>query len=129
MVEVINQSNVNLKLDPNCIVKIDRSSILGNPFKMSPFKNQESERKRVCEKYGRYFDEIIQRYISNQKLSKFDKAFITELYRIYLLSKDTTIYLACWCFPKKCHGYTIMDFINMRADVIFKEGLKLTQIN
>ncbi len=125
MVKLINQSHINMKLDPECIVKIDRSSILGNPFKMSPFKNQEIERVRVCGEYRRYFNDIIYRYIYHEELSKFDKVFITELYRIYLLAKDQIIYLACWCVPKGCHGYTIMDFINMRADAIFKGGLKL----
>jgi len=124
MIKIINQADTNIKIDLNNIVKIDRSSILGNPFKMSPFRNQEGERKRVCEKYEIYFDDIIHRYISNQTLSKFDKAFITELYRIYIISQNNTIYLACWCFPKRCHGETVVNFMNTKAGILFKDGLK-----
>jgi len=123
MLIIINQHNMKNKYDPNHIVRIDRTSVLGNPFGLSPFKNQVAERNRVCDKYEEYFNGIIHRYTSNQSLSEFDKAFIEELYRIYTLSQNDTIYLACWCCPKRCHGETIVNFINNEADIIFEGGI------
>jgi len=124
MLKIFNQNDQRYKYDKNRVVKIDRSSILGNPFKMSIFKNQISERNKVCYEYEEYFNNIIRRYKSNEILSEFDRAFIEELYRIYIMSQKDTIYLACWCLPKRCHGETIMNFIENEASVIFKEGLK-----
>ena len=124
MIKIFNQNDIRYKYNPKYIIKIDRTSILGNPFRMSPFKNQIKERYRVCDEYELYFNNIIHRYKSNEILSEFDKAFISELYRIYIMSQKDTIYLACWCTPKRCHGETILNFINNQAEIIFRGGLR-----
>ena len=79
-------------------VRVDRISILGNPFKM----NHPEQRDKVIEAYQTYFDEK----------SKNDSAFRAELNRlarIYRLYKKLHLY--CWCAPKRCHAEIIRDWI------------------
>jgi hypothetical protein len=95
---------VNLKYytpeDDELLIKIDRSSTLGNPFYMS----NEGSRDEVCDKYQIYFDKIIKEGQNSH--------FINELRRIYRLSKTKNIALGCWCYPKRCHAQTIISFFN-----------------
>lgn len=73
-------------------VKVDRSSVLGNPFVMKG----EINRDKVCDEYETYFD-------ANQNL-KFKK----ELNRLVEIYKEHgTLELFCWCAPKRCHAETI----------------------
>lgn len=87
------------KKDDSIEIKIDRSSVLGNPFCML----YENERDLVCDKYQEYFDKKV-------KENK-DVKFMDELHRIYELSLTSDITLLCWCFPKRCHGETIKRYI------------------
>lgn len=87
------------KKDGSIAIKIDRSSVLGNPFYMP----NEAKRDLVCDQYEEYF---------NKKITgKTDSKFIEELNRIYELSKSNDITLLCWCSPKRCHGETIKRYI------------------
>jgi hypothetical protein len=80
-------------------VRVDRESILGNPFPMQ----KESERDAVCDDYAQYFVEKLKR----------DEAFKNELRRLYLLHKKyQKLELFCWCTPKRCHAETIRNFLN-----------------
>ena len=80
-------------------VKIDRSSILGNPYYMK----SENERNKVCEQYETYF---------YNKVKNNDKNFIAELKRLkHLLEKYNKLELYCWCYPKRCHGETIKHYL------------------
>ena len=80
------------------LIKIDRSSVLGNPFIM----DKESERNEVCRMYVTYFDQQV----------KIDGDFRNEIIRIYRLAKEgKNIALACWCAPKQCHGDYIKQFV------------------
>ena len=80
-------------------VKIDRSSILGNPYYM---KN-ENERNTVCEQYETYF---------YNKIKNNDIRFIAELKRLKkLLEIYNKLELYCWCYPKRCHGETIKQYL------------------
>ena len=87
------------KKDGSIAVKIDRSSVLGNPFYMT----EESKRNLVCDQYQEYFNKKI--------TSGTDSKFIDELNRIYDISKSNDITLLCWCSPKRCHGETIKRYI------------------
>ena len=87
------------KNDSTIGIKIDRSSVLGNPFYMS----DESKRDLVCDNYQEYFDQKVQ--------SNTDVKFMNELRRIYELSLTSDITLLCWCSPKRCHGETIKRYI------------------
>ena len=79
-------------------VRIDRASVLGNPFRMY----DESQRDLVCDKYKDYFYNQI----------KTNKAFVEELLRLYNIAvKYGKLELYCWCAPKRCHGETIKEFI------------------
>ena len=79
-------------------VKVDRTSILGNPFYMK----DESQRSVVCDKYEEYF---------NQK-TKTSIAFMCELSILQALYKKYgKLRLFCWCSPKRCHAETIRDYI------------------
>ena len=88
-------------------IKIDRSSVLGNPFYM----HNENDRDLVCDKYEAYFYKKI-----NEGT---DTAFIEELDRIYIIASCHNVTLLCWCYPLRCHGETIKEYINTR---IYREG-------
>lgn len=78
--------------------KVDRSSILGNPFYMK----DESKRNEVCDKYEEYFyNKLIYRDDVIERLKE-----MIEVYKIY-----NKLRLFCWCFPKRCHAEVIRDFI------------------
>lgn len=90
-------------------VYIGRGSILGNPFtgskniKQTKALYQCSSREEAVEKYREYLLE---------KIKNKDKAICNELNRLYKKIKDgETIYLVCFCKPKKCHGDVVRDVL------------------
>lgn len=93
-------------------VRVDRKSVLGNPFLM----RNESERESVCNEYAIYFDAIVK---NNLKVlrdygvsSKEREAFMNELRRLYVIHrKFGKLNLFCWCAPKRCHAETIKKFL------------------
>ena len=91
------------KKDDTVAIKIDRSSVLGNPFYMS----DESKRDFVCDKYDLYF---------KNKVKNNDQAFMEELDILYELSLSNDITLLCWCSPKRCHGETIKHYLENRRN-------------
>jgi len=105
MIRVANLRNLNLKKG-EVLIKIDRSSVLGNPYYMK----DESMRDEVCDKYVIYF---------NKKLN--DLKFMIELKNIYKLSKSFDIVLGCWCYPKRCHGLTVKLWIESYKGVSVNE--------
>lgn len=79
-------------------VKVDRSSVLGNPFYMA----SENQRDEVCNKYEAYF---------NKKMDT-DTRFREEVRRLYRIYRTYgTLELFCWCAPKRCHAETIKKFL------------------
>ena len=92
----------NLRFNKPCEewqVRVDRSSVLGNPFYMA----SEAQRNEVCDKYDAYFKE---------KVASGDEAFMNELRRLYKIAKRFgKLELYCWCFPKRCHAETIKKFL------------------
>lgn len=88
------------KLEPNTIlIKIDRSSVLGNPFKM----HNETERDTVCDQYEACFPKLLKTSILAQ--AEID-------YIIRMIETHENVALGCWCVPKRCHGLTIIDYIH-----------------
>lgn len=85
------------KPDGSIVIKVDRTSILGNPF----FMKNEEQRDTVCDQYDKYF---------NKKL--FSIHFSDEIDRITELAKTNDITLLCWCYPKRCHAETIKKHID-----------------
>lgn len=79
-------------------VRVDRASVLGNPFVM----HHESERDKVCEEYKQYFKRSL---VLNQ-------AFANEVTRLMVIYKrHGRLELFCWCAPKRCHAETIRECI------------------
>ena len=82
-------------------VKVDRSSVLGNPFYMAT----EAQRDEVCDKYEAYFERQV----------RLNEQFEEELRRLDDLHKDHGILeLFCWCAPKRCHAETIKKYLERR---------------
>tara|TARA_R100000781_G_scaffold5959_1_gene6406 strand:- start:1067 stop:1321 length:255 start_codon:yes stop_codon:yes gene_type:complete len=80
---------VNLKENKNCI-KIDRSTIFGNPFRIGIDGNREE----VIKKYEEWIIKDEQLILRN-KMKKELKGKI----------------LGCWCKPLPCHGDIIIKII------------------
>ena len=73
-------------------VKIDRSSVLGNPYKIG----RDGNREQVIQKYRKYLNNCIR--------------VVDELNRLKDMSDDTV--LGCHCKPKACHGDVIVSAVN-----------------
>ena len=81
-------------------VRVDRASVLGNPFKMI----SEDQRNAVCDQYEQYFNVIVR--------TKSNEEFMNELRRLFKLAKKYgKLTLFCWCAPKRCHAETIKKFL------------------
>lgn len=79
-------------------VKVDRTSVLGNPFYMKT----EAQRNEVCDKYDAYFR---MQCLTNVQ-------FKEELDRLYSIWKHYgKLELFCWCAPKRCHAETIKKYL------------------
>lgn len=87
-------------------IKVDRQSILGNPFYMK----SESERDDVCNKYQMYFEKQFKDCVENN--IEFSNQFINELQKLVeIYKKHQKLRLFCWCSPKRCHAETIRDYV------------------
>ena len=100
-------------------VRVDRSSVLGNPFLM----HNENARNSVCEKYYRYFQGIVTNntHILHEYgvVSSEREEFMQELRRLYKLAKQYgKLELFCWCAPKRCHAETIASFLERHLNRI-----------
>ena len=80
-------------------VRVDRASVLGNPFYMQ----SESQRDKVCDLYEAYFDE---------KMQDTSSKFYKEIQRLYgILKEYGELELFCWCAPKRCHAESIKKYL------------------
>lgn len=75
--------------------KVDRTTKLGNPFKM--IGESEMERNRVCDFYETNFE---------KNVSMADLEHLILAYKKY-----GKLRLFCWCTPKRCHAETIKRYI------------------
>lgn len=93
-------------------VRVDRASVLGNPFYMCI----EAQRDAVCDAYAEYFEQQLQ---SN-------KAFVNELQRLIKLYKHFgKLELFCWCAPKRCHAETIKQYVEAESVDILRDATGL----
>lgn len=97
-----------------------RPSVLGNPYSYLPEDKCIAQfrcksREESIEKYGKYFDIM---YGSNKDFTK----AVDEIYDLY--KNGQTVYLGCWCAPKKCHCDIIVEKLRKR---LIKEKLKYEQ--
>lgn len=96
-------------------VRVDRTSILGNPFKMNGECN--SQREYVCDLYHVYFEALVnndKKWLDASLITQeFRESFMTELRRLYKIHKQYgQLNLYCWCAPKRCHAETIKAFLD-----------------
>lgn len=98
-IRIVNLRGYKL-MEDEILIKVDRSSVLGNVYKMRG--NSNTERNRVCDEYKSYF---------MNKVKEKGK-FRNEVIRIYRLVRDgNDVALGCWCAPKRCHAEVIKEFI------------------
>jgi hypothetical protein len=83
------------RADTETSVYIGRPAPFGNPFEMVG----ESQRARVIEAHRAWFLARVET----------DLKFRTKV--LELAGKD----LACWCYPKPCHGDTILAWLEENA--------------
>ena len=80
-------------------VRVDRASVLGNPYYME----NETQRDKVCDLYKAYFEENMQ---------DTNSAFYQEIQRLYgILKEYGKLELYCWCAPKRCHSESIKKYL------------------
>ncbi len=85
-------------------VKVDRSSVLGNPFYM----RHESERDNACDQYQEYF----------RKKVESTGAFRQEIDRLCsLYAEHDKLNLFRWCAPNRCHAETIKAYIERAVGI------------
>ncbi len=80
-------------------VRIDRQSVLGNPFYMKA----ESRRDYVCDLYQQRFDKEM---LNPNSLIRRTVYRLLAQYR-----KDKVLRLFGWCAPKRCHAETIKTWL------------------
>ena len=72
-------------------IKVDRSSLLGNPFPIS----KDQDRNTVCDRYKAYIKEKI----------KTDVVFSSCINGLISLHNSYgKLELFCWCTPLRCHA-------------------------
>ena len=87
-------------------IKVDRSSILGNPFHM----RDESGRKHVCELYKERFYKILAHAPTDREATELNR--LKALYKKY-----NKLRLFCWCAPKQCHAEIIKEYIENETTI------------
>ena len=97
MIRIVNLRNY-VPMDNEVLIKIDRSSFLGNPYYMS----NESKRDEVCNKYEIYFKN---KFFNDMD---FQEKFLDL---IKYAQRYENIALGCWCYPKRCHGNTVKRYL------------------
>lgn len=86
----------NVEFDKTLHIRADRLSMFGNPFVMK----RETERDLVCDQYDVYFVDKINKNVGF-------KYAIQNVGDVMRNGKK----LACWCYPKRCHCMTIVDYL------------------
>lgn len=93
-IRIVNLRNYRPN-DKEVVIRIDRKTILGNPYVMQ----DESDRDEVIRRYELHFNECM----------RISRDFLQEVQRIEALYREgKDIALACWCAPKRCHGDIIL---------------------
>ena len=79
-------------------VKVDRSSVLGNPFK--------GDRDVDCDRYAAHFATMLTDPTSKGVAFRAEVARLVQLYKQY-----GKLRLFCWCAPLRCHSETIRTWL------------------
>jgi hypothetical protein len=118
-------------LNPNHQFRIDRTTILGNPFYLSR-ESDVDERDYNLKVYRIYLNQMI-RHRRDPRILISDLAiefglttvkswerptleeFLTELDRLVELASIQPIELMCFCHPKRCHGNVLKSAIEWKC--------------
>ena len=92
-------------------IKVDRTSILGNPYYLS----NEEDRDKVCDKYNHYFNNLVSDLDQHKKF----KLALDILIKLY--QKYGKLNLFCWCAPKRCHVEIIKQYLEEKLGLGEKE--------
>jgi len=121
-IKVASMRNQDYLLEASATnIKVDRSSVLGNPFEM----RGEGDRASVIQAYrlwlwrnistvggtGVDIDAIAKKFgvvVSGKFKAPTSRQVVDELLRIKLLEN---VQLLCWCAPKPCHADIIKKAI------------------
>lgn len=100
-----NIQTVNIDKTKKDYEPVDRTTPLGNPFKLKDFPLGKSIR---------YYEG----YLNYMVYEKKDKAIIKQLNDLYGKSKAGKVNLGCHCKPFPCHSNVISKFIkNMKEEL------------
>ena len=108
---------------------IDRTSPLGNPFKInSEHKNNMHERNKIINQFDEYFNDVVEAYANNDtvKIEYLNHVnpnvanMMEYLNKIIRTAKYTNVALGCHCLPKRCHSAIIKSYIDkvLKADSV-----------
>ena len=92
-----------------------RGTPLGNKFVMY----DEAQRNEVCDKYAIYFDQFVNKI---HELTDSDdiaqaRAMISMLKEIIeAVRYFDTVFLECFCAPKRCHCDTIKAYVEEKSE-------------
>jgi hypothetical protein len=118
------------KKAPGASVICDRSSVLGNPFKMSNHAD-DSDRSAVIEGFRGYLHLVANRaekpgWAANQVvitkgltlatswITPTTDEFMAELERVEHLARAESLTLLCWCAPKACHCDILVRYLRWK---------------
>lgn len=96
---------VNMRWSKHPMFRCDRTSPLGNPFRMRD--KSQAERNRVCDKYYNYFHE-------NLNPDKAPPGFLEQLDEILQAAEKGDVTIGCWCVPDRCHCQTIKNYVDQQ---------------
>jgi hypothetical protein len=83
--------------------KVDRSSVLGNPY----YIGRHGNRAQVIQKYREWLADKLIQNDPNCEVCR-------EFYRLFQIAKFGDLVLACWCKPKACHADVIKSAIEWK---------------
>ena len=89
---------VNLRKTRNC-TRVDRATVLGNPFVMSATQSRD----QVCDLYITHLGESYRNIGS--PIHNAINALVTRY------DNGEKLVLGCWCAPERCHAESIRDLI------------------
>ena len=103
-IRVVNKKTNTVPIDFMC----DRTSPLGNPFKMRNL----CDRERVISLFHKYF-------YANLNPDRSTIGFLEYLDEILQAAKTRDITLGCWCAPEPCHCDVIKEYLDVEIAINF----------
>jgi len=123
----------------DCVV--DRSSPLGNPFRMGEDGHDENLRMRACEAYQEYIHIIMRdaggptlEEIAKREGLKIDPRFKGDDGHVVRhgvqalvdrVRARESLRLLCWCHPRRCHAHSIAGMVSKLATVCKSDTVEL----